>query len=85
MSEYTGRYAGMSHRALYEAVRAGDPAQVDGLAAQWRSIGETTRRLADELTRDLGALARGWQGAAGEGGRWTSRRWCCTASAASST
>jgi uncharacterized protein YukE len=66
MSEYTGRYAGMSHRALYEAVRAGDPAQVDGLAAQWRSIGETTRRLADELTRDLGALARGWQGAAGE-------------------
>ncbi|WP_405102862.1 WXG100 family type VII secretion target [Micromonospora sp. NBC_01412] len=65
MSEYTARYEHVSHEELYEAVKAGDPAQIDGLAAKWDSMKGTLDGLARELQSDLDKLANGWTGDAG--------------------
>ncbi|MFF3867506.1 WXG100 family type VII secretion target [Micromonospora sp. NPDC001898] len=65
MSEYTARYEHVSHEKLYEAVKAGDPAQIDGLAAKWDSMKGTLDDLARDLKGDLDKLANGWTGDAG--------------------
>ncbi|WP_229402635.1 WXG100 family type VII secretion target [Micromonospora okii] len=65
MSEYTARYEHVSHEKLYEAVNAGDPAQIDGLAAKWNSMKGTLDDLARDLRGDLDKLANGWTGDAG--------------------
>ncbi|MER5702474.1 WXG100 family type VII secretion target [Micromonospora sp. NPDC002296] len=65
MSEYTARYEHVSHEKLYEAVQAGDPAQIDGLAAKWDSMKGTLDDLARDLKGDLDKLANGWTGDAG--------------------
>ncbi|SCG62567.1 WXG100 family type VII secretion target [Micromonospora halophytica] len=62
MSEYTQRYQHVSHRELYDAVRAGDPQQVEGLASQWSSLRETLDNLARDLDTDLDKLAPAWTG-----------------------
>ncbi|MFI0794244.1 WXG100 family type VII secretion target [Micromonospora rubida] len=65
MSEYTARYEHVSHEELYEAVKAGDPAQIDGLAAKWDSMKGILDGLARDLNGDLDKLANGWTGDAG--------------------
>ncbi|HLL64481.1 MAG TPA: hypothetical protein VK453_01910 [Micromonosporaceae bacterium] len=65
MAEFTSRYEGMSHRALYQALQAGDPDQIEELVTHWKSIEETTRRISADLEADLVGLARSWEGAAG--------------------
>jgi uncharacterized protein YukE len=65
VSEYTARYQHVSHEKLYEAVNAGDPAQIDGLAAKWNSMRGTLDDLARDLKGDLDKLANGWTGDAG--------------------
>ncbi|NBE82876.1 WXG100 family type VII secretion target [Micromonospora rubida] len=65
MSEYTARYEHVSHETLYEAVKAGDPAQIDGLAAKWDSMKGTLDGLSRDLQSDLDKLANGWTGNAG--------------------
>ncbi|TDC56872.1 hypothetical protein E1258_22650 [Micromonospora sp. KC207] len=66
MSEYTARYQHVSHQELYEAVRAGDPEQIDGLATSWNSMKGTLDDLARDLRGDLEKLANGWTGDAGQ-------------------
>ncbi|RGC68276.1 WXG domain conatining protein [Micromonospora sp. MW-13] len=65
MSEYTARYEHVSHQELYDAVKAGDPAQIDGLATKWNSMKGTLDDLARDLRSDLDKLANGWTGDAG--------------------
>ncbi|MFG1900005.1 WXG100 family type VII secretion target [Micromonospora carbonacea] len=65
MSEYTARYEDVSHQRLYDAVRAGDPEQIDGLASSWSSMKGTLDDLARDLRADLEKLANGWTGDAG--------------------
>ncbi|MFI6160536.1 WXG100 family type VII secretion target [Micromonospora haikouensis] len=65
MSEYTARYENVSHQRLYDAVRAGDPEQIDGLASSWSSMKGTLDDLARDLRADLEKLANGWTGDAG--------------------
>jgi len=55
-NEFTSRYAGLSHRELWNSVQAGDPSQLDHLAAQWKSIAGTARSLAATVSSDLGKL-----------------------------
>ncbi|MEH0845192.1 WXG100 family type VII secretion target [Micromonospora sp. CPCC 205711] len=62
MSEYTQRYQHVSHKELYDAVRAGDPGQIDGLASQWSSLKDTLSGLARDLDGDLDRLAGSWTG-----------------------
>ncbi|MFD2763615.1 WXG100 family type VII secretion target [Micromonospora eburnea] len=62
MSEYTSRYAHVSHKELYQGVTAGDPKQIDGLGAQWSSLKDTLEGLSRDLTGDLDALAKTWTG-----------------------
>ncbi|MEU8259225.1 WXG100 family type VII secretion target [Micromonospora sp. NPDC048999] len=62
VSEYTRRYEHVSHRELYQGVTAGDPTQVDGLAAQWSSLKDTLESLGRDLAGDLDALAKTWSG-----------------------
>ncbi|MEV4489148.1 WXG100 family type VII secretion target [Micromonospora coxensis] len=62
MSEYTQRYQHVSHRELYDAVRAGDPQQVEGLASEWSSLRDTLDGLARDLDADLEKLAPTWTG-----------------------
>ncbi|MBY8871730.1 WXG100 family type VII secretion target [Micromonospora sp. PLK6-60] len=64
MSEYTSRYQHASHEALYDGVHAGQPAQIDGLAAQWTATKDIVDGLAQELGADLNKLANSWTGTA---------------------
>ncbi|WP_165945237.1 WXG100 family type VII secretion target, partial [Micromonospora sp. KC723] len=64
MSDYAQRYQHVSHRELYDAVHAGDPRQVEGLASQWSSLRDTLDGLAQDLERDLDKLAPAWTGEA---------------------
>ncbi|MFC8848776.1 MULTISPECIES: WXG100 family type VII secretion target [unclassified Micromonospora] len=66
MSEYTARYQQVSHQQLFDAVRAGDPEQIDGLASSWSSMKGTLDDLARDLRGDLEKLANGWTGDAGQ-------------------
>ncbi|MFF5051590.1 hypothetical protein ACFY1S_00160 [Micromonospora sp. NPDC000663] len=66
MSEYTQRYEGRSHQELYDAVMAGDPEQIEGVAAQWASLKSILDGLGRELSGDLEKLGNTWTGAAGQ-------------------
>ncbi|RLP88338.1 WXG100 family type VII secretion target, partial [Micromonospora sp. CV4] len=65
MSEYTQRYQGSSHQQLYDAVMAGKPEQIDGVAAQWASLKGILDGLGRELSGDLEKLGNTWTGSAG--------------------
>ncbi|MFJ6164167.1 hypothetical protein ACIQH6_03525 [Micromonospora orduensis] len=65
MSEYTKRYEGRSHQELYDAVMAGKPEQIEGVAAQWASLKGILDGLGRELSGDLEKLGNTWTGAAG--------------------
>ncbi|MDT5043915.1 MAG: hypothetical protein QOE51_4900 [Actinoplanes sp.] len=63
--EFVARYQGATHRDLYRQLMAGDPDQVEGLAAHWRSLNDTATQLAATLTKDLGDLGPSWDSDAG--------------------
>ncbi|MET8254823.1 WXG100 family type VII secretion target [Micromonospora sp. NPDC005197] len=65
MSEYTQRYQGKSHRELYDAVMAGKPEQIEGIAAQWAALKGILDGLGRELSGDLEKLGNTWTGPAG--------------------
>ncbi|WP_435204208.1 WXG100 family type VII secretion target [Micromonospora sp. bgisy143] len=65
MSEYTQRYQGRSHQELYDAVMAGKPEQIEGIAAQWASLKGILDGLGRELKGDLEKLGNTWTGSAG--------------------
>ncbi|SIN31496.1 WXG100 family type VII secretion target [Micromonospora cremea] len=65
MSEYTQRYQGNSHQQLYDAVMAGKPEQIDGVAAQWAALKGILDGLGRELSGDLEKLGHTWTGSAG--------------------
>ncbi|WBB65287.1 WXG100 family type VII secretion target [Micromonospora sp. WMMD812] len=66
MSEYVQRYQGVSHQELYDAVMAGKPEQIDGVAAQWSSLKGILDGLGRDLSGDLEKLANTWTGSAGQ-------------------
>ncbi|MGC4893735.1 WXG100 family type VII secretion target [Micromonospora sp. DT31] len=66
MSEYTQRYAHVSHEELYQGVNAGDPGQIEALSAQWSSLKATLDDLSRDLSADLQALAKDWTGDASQ-------------------
>lgn len=63
--EILERYANASHPELYEQLMAGDPEQVEGLAAHWHTAHDTVSGLAGALRRDLDQLMPNWHGTAG--------------------
>ncbi|MET8229754.1 WXG100 family type VII secretion target [Micromonospora sp. NPDC005298] len=65
MSEYTQRYEGRSHQELYDAVMAGKPEQIEGVAAQWAALKGILDGLGRELSGDLDKLGNTWTGSAG--------------------
>ncbi|MCX5068892.1 hypothetical protein OOJ91_23910 [Micromonospora lupini] len=65
MSEYTQRYQDKSHRELYDAVMAGKPEQIEGIAAQWAALKGILDGLGRELSGDLEKLGNTWTGSAG--------------------
>src|SRR3954453_3799877 len=62
---YYARYEHLSHRELYDTVRAGDPSTLDQVATRWFTMGNTAGSLSTDLQRDLAALAHTWHGSAG--------------------
>ncbi|MEH1098090.1 WXG100 family type VII secretion target [Micromonospora sp. CPCC 205561] len=66
MSEYTQRYEPLSHQQLYDGVMAGQPGQVDGVAAQWTALKGMLDGLSRELSGDLDKLANTWTGSASQ-------------------
>lgn len=65
MSDYTQRYQGSSHQQLYDGVMAGEPEQIDGVAAQWAELKGILDGLSRELNGDLQKLSNTWTGSAG--------------------
>ncbi|MFF5176543.1 hypothetical protein ACFY2Q_00750 [Micromonospora sp. NPDC000316] len=65
MSEYTQRYQGSSHQQLYDAVMAGKPEQIDGLAAKWATLKGILDSFSREFSGDLEKLGNSWTGSAG--------------------
>ncbi|MFG1776500.1 WXG100 family type VII secretion target [Micromonospora sp. NPDC049051] len=66
MSEYTQRYEPVSHQQLYDGVMAGQPGQIDGVAAQWTALKGILDGLSRELSGDLDKLANTWTGSASQ-------------------
>ncbi|MGK5518786.1 WXG100 family type VII secretion target [Micromonospora sp. URMC 107] len=66
MSEYTQRYQHVSHQQLYDSVMAGQPGQIDGVAAQWTALKGMLDGLSRELSGDLDKLANTWTGSASQ-------------------
>ncbi|MCX4387038.1 WXG100 family type VII secretion target [Micromonospora peucetia] len=66
MSEYTSRYEGVGHQQLYDGVMAGQPGQIDGIAAQWTSLKGMLDGLSRDLSSDLDKLANTWTGSASQ-------------------
>ncbi|MFF0254636.1 WXG100 family type VII secretion target [Micromonospora zamorensis] len=65
MSDYTQRYQGSSHQQLYDGVMAGEPEQIEGVAAQWAELKGILDGLSRELSGDLEKLGNTWTGSAG--------------------
>ncbi|WFF02615.1 WXG100 family type VII secretion target [Micromonospora sp. WMMD964] len=65
MSEYTQRYQGNTHQELYDGVMAGQPEQIEGVAAQWAELKGILDGLGRELNSDLEKLGNTWTGSAG--------------------
>ena len=66
MSDLHGRYAGLSHQALYDMVMAGKPAQVRLVGAAWNRLRTDMNNLASAVDADLRGLFRTWSSPAGE-------------------
>ncbi|GAA1851201.1 hypothetical protein [Asanoa iriomotensis] len=60
-----GRYAGMSHRELYDQLFAGSPCQIENTVAAWKSAERQADTLAGTIDTDLQRVLAGWEGAAG--------------------
>ncbi|GIF49273.1 hypothetical protein DFJ67_2098 [Asanoa ferruginea] len=60
-----GRYAGMSHRELYDQLFAGKPSDVENTIAAWKSAERQADTLAGAVDRDLDRVIAGWEGTAG--------------------
>ncbi|MEV1156687.1 WXG100 family type VII secretion target [Micromonospora chokoriensis] len=65
MSDYTQRYQGNTHQQLYDGVMAGQPEQIEGVAAQWAELKGIMDGLGRELNGDLEKLSNTWTGSAG--------------------
>ncbi|MFI6267940.1 WXG100 family type VII secretion target [Micromonospora zamorensis] len=65
MSDSTQRYEGSSHQELYDGVMAGQPEQIEGVAAQWAELKGILDGLSRELSGDLEKLGNTWTGSAG--------------------
>ncbi|MEO3772869.1 WXG100 family type VII secretion target [Micromonospora sp. B9E7] len=65
MSDYTQRYQGNTHQQLYDGVMAGQPEQIEGVAAQWAELKGILDGLSRELSGDLEKLGNTWTGSAG--------------------
>jgi uncharacterized protein YukE len=63
--EFIARYQGVSHEDLWHQLKAGDPDQVDRLAAAWKSLHDTAHSLATSLSQDLDRLTAGWVSSSG--------------------
>jgi hypothetical protein len=63
--EYVARYEGLSHQQLWTQLKAGDPGQVDALAAAWKSLHDTADSMATTLDGDLTKLTAGWSSTSG--------------------
>lgn len=59
-------YARFSHADLYAQLQAGQPDQVEGLAATWSSMGNTLSSLSAGLTKDLQRLKGSWDSVSGD-------------------
>jgi hypothetical protein len=55
-AESEARYAGLSHKQLFDALRAGNPGQLDELATSWHTVESTTRGIQADLDADLARL-----------------------------
>ncbi len=66
MSDYSQRYQGVSHEELYNGVMAGQPGQIDGVAAQWTALKGIVDDVRRELSGDLEKLGNTWTGSAGQ-------------------
>lgn len=64
-NEYVARYEGLSHEELWKQLKAGDPNQIDTLAAAWKSLHDTADGLATSLNQDLAKLSAGWSSPSG--------------------
>ncbi|GIF69721.1 hypothetical protein Ais01nite_77560 [Asanoa ishikariensis] len=60
-----GSYSGMSHRALYDQLFAGNPCVIENTVAAWKSAERQADTLASTIDRDLDGVLAGWEGAAG--------------------
>lgn len=65
MSDLYHRYQHASHGELYAQLMAGNPDQVEGLAAEWRSMETTLNSLAQSLESDLDRLSGSWDSPSG--------------------
>ncbi|RKN41151.1 WXG100 family type VII secretion target [Micromonospora endolithica] len=65
MSDYVPKYQPVSHQALYDGVMAGEPGQIDGVAADWSALKGVVEDLGRQLNADLAKLANTWTGEAG--------------------
>jgi uncharacterized protein YukE len=63
--EFITRYQAVSHEDLWRQLKAGNPEQVDKLAAVWKSLHDTAHSLATSLDQDLGRLTAGWASSSG--------------------
>ncbi|WP_433389412.1 WXG100 family type VII secretion target [Micromonospora sp. KLBMP9576] len=66
MSEYTHRYQHVGHQQLYDGVMAGQPGQIEGVAAQWTALKGMLDGLSRALSGDLDKLANTWTGSASQ-------------------
>ena len=63
--DYQTKYGALTHDQLYQQLMAGDPDQVDSVAAKISSLRDTLGSLHDSLHTDLTGLAKGWSSDAG--------------------
>jgi uncharacterized protein YukE len=63
--DYHAKYGAVDHEQLYRQLMAGDPDQVEAVAARISSLRDTLGGLRDSLNADLTALAKGWSSDAG--------------------
>jgi hypothetical protein len=63
--DYQTKYGALTHEQLYKQLMAGDPDQVDAVAAKISSLRDTLGSLHDSLQTDLAGLAKGWSSDAG--------------------
>ncbi|WP_433047817.1 WXG100 family type VII secretion target [Dactylosporangium sp. CS-033363] len=63
--DFHAKYAGLDHERLYQQLMAGDPDQIDAVAAKISSMRDSLGTLRDTLHTDLAGLAKGWSSDSG--------------------